>query len=95
MALNRSTAFCLKLTYRNLLKADHVPGDTCGKQFLAKGHYLNILGRGPLGDATYQISSLQAFWFQTRGFFHVFLYIGLCKTCDPWGGAIFGLRDIM
>ena len=58
MALNRSPMFCLNLTYRNLLKADHVPGDTWGKQFLAKGHYLNKLGRGPLGDATYQISSL-------------------------------------
>ena len=28
MALNRSPEFCLKLTYRYLLKADHVPGDT-------------------------------------------------------------------
>ena len=27
-ALNRSTEFCLKLTYRYLLKAGHVPGDT-------------------------------------------------------------------
>ena len=34
MALNRSPEFCLKITYRNLLKADHVPGDTWGKPFL-------------------------------------------------------------
>ena len=34
LALNRSPEFCLKLTYRNLLKADHVPGDTWGKPFL-------------------------------------------------------------
>ena len=34
VALNRSPEFCLKLTYRNLLKADHFPGDTWGKQFL-------------------------------------------------------------
>ena len=34
MALNRSPEFCLKLTYRNLLKANHVPGDTWGKPFL-------------------------------------------------------------
>ena len=30
VALNRSPEFCLKLKYRNLLKADHVPGDTWG-----------------------------------------------------------------
>ena len=34
VALNRAPEFCLKLTYRNLLKADHVPGDTWGKPFL-------------------------------------------------------------
>ena len=28
VALNRSPEFCLKLTYRYLLKAGHVPGDT-------------------------------------------------------------------
>ena len=30
VALNRSPEFCLKLTYRYLLKADQVPGDTWG-----------------------------------------------------------------
>ena len=29
-AMNRSPEFCLKLTYRYLLKAGHVPGDTWG-----------------------------------------------------------------
>ena len=33
--------------------------------FLAPGNNLN---RGPLGDATYQISRLLALWFQTRRF---------------------------
>ena len=28
VAVNCSPEFCLKLTYRYLLKADHVPGDT-------------------------------------------------------------------
>ena len=28
--------------------------------------------------------------FRQEDFFHVFPYIGLSKTCDPWGGAIFG-----
>ena len=57
MALNCSPEFFLKLTYRNLLKADHVPGDTWGKPFLAQSALFE-LGRGPLGDATYQISRL-------------------------------------
>ena len=34
VALNRSPEFCLKLTYRYLLKADHVPGDTSGKAII-------------------------------------------------------------
>ena len=38
---------------------------------LAFGDSLNKLGRGPLGDATYQISRLLALRFQTRRFFHV------------------------
>ena len=32
----------------------------------AAGHNLNKLGRSLLGDATYQISTLYALWFQTR-----------------------------
>ena len=27
----------------------------------------------------------EALWFQTRRFFHVSPYIGLCNTCDPPG----------
>ena len=34
VVLNRSHEFCIKLIYRNLLKADHVPGDTWGKPIL-------------------------------------------------------------
>ena len=34
VALNPSPEFCLKLTYRNLLKADHVPNDIWGKPFM-------------------------------------------------------------
>ena len=30
-------------------------------QFGPQGHHMNNLGRGPLGDATYQISKLYAF----------------------------------
>ena len=36
--------------------------------FWPQGDNLNKLGRGPLGDATYQISKLKALWFQRRRF---------------------------
>ena len=57
MALNSSPEFCLKLTYRYLLKAGAFPGDTWGRVTFApgansKGHNFNKLGRGPLGDIT-------------------------------------------
>ena len=41
-------------------------------QFWPQGYNLNKLGRGSLGDASYQISRLYALWFQTRRFFMVF-----------------------
>ena len=48
--------------------------------FLAQGYNLNKLGKSPLGDATYQISRLEALRFQRRRLFHVFPCISLCKT---------------
>ena len=33
---------------------------------------INNFGRGPLGEAIYQISKTWAFWFQIRRFFSVF-----------------------
>ena len=58
MALNPSPGFCLKLTYRYLLKAGHVPGDNWGEDIWPRGHNFSKLGRGLLGHATYQISRL-------------------------------------
>ena len=84
MAQKRSPVFCSKITYRYLSKADYVPG---AGPFSPQGHNLNKLGRGSLGDATYQISRHKASWFQTRRFFHIFP-ICLCKTCGPKGGPI-------
>ena len=57
-----------------------------------QGYNLNNLGRGPLGEAMYQISKAQAFWFQIR-FLKVFS-ISLYKTCWTRGGANFGPRAI-
>ena len=56
---NRSPGVFLKLTYRYLLRADHVPLRHLQRgHFWPHGHNLNILGRGQQGDATYQISRL-------------------------------------
>ena len=33
--------------------------------------------------------------FRQEDVFCIFLYINLCKTCDPWGGAIIGTRGII
>ena len=58
MALKCSPEFCLKLTYRYLYKAGHVPGAPGAGPFWPKGFNLNKLGRGLLGDAIHQISRL-------------------------------------
>ena len=61
--------------------------DPAANLFWPQGYNLNKLGRGPLGDATYQISRLWALWFQRRRFFfNVFPYISLWKQCDPGAG---------
>ena len=33
--------------------------------------------------------------FRKEDFFHVIPYISPCKTCDPWGEAIFGPRGMI
>ena len=71
----------------------YVKRDCQGSHFWPQGYNLNKLGRGSLGDASYQISRLKALWFQTRIFFYVSSYISLCKMCDP--GAIFGPPGII
>ena len=58
---------------------------TCYPFFWPQGYKLNKLGRGLLGDASYQISRL----LRQRRFFRGSPYISLCKTCDPLDGAIF------
>ena len=58
MVLNRSPKFCLKLTYKYLLKAYHVPGDTWGGAIYGPREILEQTLLGKLGDATYQISKL-------------------------------------
>ena len=50
-------------------------------------HNLNKLGRGPLGDATYQISRPMPCGSRQEDFF-MLLYISLCKTCALRVGSI-------
>ena len=48
--------------------------------FLTKGHNLNKLGRGPLGDATYYISSSRPCGFRPENFLS-FHFENLFLTC--------------
>ena len=51
------------------------------------GDNLNKLGRGPLGDATYQYQGSRPYGFR-QDFFMLSLYkpmLCLCLTCDPTG----------
>ena len=70
----------------------HLLGPERG-HFWPQGYNLNNLGRGPLGEAKYQLSKAPVFWRQIRRFLKVFS-ICLCKTCGPQGGAIFDPRVI-
>ena len=76
MALNRLPEFCLKLTYRYLLKAGNVPGVG---QFLPQENNLNKLGRGLLGHTTYQISRVPGRVAQSV----TCLATDACLTADP------------
>ena len=51
-----------------------------------QGNNLNNLGRGPLGEAMYQISNAQAFSFQIRRFFKIFSIKGYVKYVGPGAG---------
>ena len=92
MALNGSPTFCLKLTYWYLLKADHGPGDTWRGVIFRQGHNLNKLGRGPLGDATYQNIKALGLMVSDKKIF--FLYKPMVNM-RPLGRAIFGPRNII
>ena len=54
--------------------------------FWPQGHNLNKLGRGPLGDATYHISSL-TLMVSEKKIFQCFPYLlSLCKQLDTRAG---------
>ena len=51
-------------------------------QFLHQEHHMNKLGRGPLGDATCQISKLLAFPFQRRNIFNFSFSVPFLFLCS-------------
>ena len=48
-----------------------------------QGHHMNNLGRGPLGDATYQISKLYSFYLQRRRFSNILLFLSFWLSWQP------------
>ena len=57
------------------------------RPFLTPGHYLNKLGRDPLGDAKYQIKALGLVVSDKKIFSH-FPYTSLCQMFDPRAGPL-------
>ena len=53
-----------------------------------QGHHMNKLGRGPLGDATYQKSKLYAFKFQRRRFLKFSFFVSMLKLVTPGAGLV-------
>ena len=52
-------------------------------KFSAKGHHMNKLGRGALGNATYQISELHAFQFQRGRILKFVFFVSMSTTPTP------------
>ena len=60
-----------------------------------QGHHMNTLGRGPLEDASYQISKLEPLWFGTKRFLKIsFFYLDV-KSETPQHRTNFHSRAII
>ena len=55
--------------------------------FWPKGYNLNNLSKGPLDEATDQISKTWEFWFQSIRYLKVFPMLVYVKHVGPWLGA--------
>ena len=64
-------------------------------QFWPQGHRVNKLGRGPLGDSTYQISKLYGFQFQRRRILKISFIVPMFELVAPRGGTSFIPRGII
>ena len=58
------------------------------------GPSLNKLGRGSLGNATYQIASIWAMWFWQRRFLNIFLSFSMIWTQDHLSRGHLGPWDL-
>ena len=64
-------------------------------QFWPQGHFMNKLGRGIQGDATYKISNLYTFQFQRRRILKTGFFVHMFRFVTPRGCASFDPRDII
>ena len=55
---------------------------------LTQGHHMNKLGRGPQGDATYQISNLYAIQFQKRKILKMGFFVPMFQLVTPGAGPV-------
>ena len=55
-------------------------------QFLPQGHHMNKHGRGPLGDATNQISKFYGFQFQSRRILKFAFFVPMFQFVIPAAG---------
>ena len=61
--------------------------------FWPRGHNLNNLSRSPLDEATYHISNIWAFWFQSRRILKVFPMLVYVKHVGPWARPFLWPKD--
>ena len=57
-------------------------------QFWPQGHFMNKLGRGPQGDATYKISNLHAFQFQRKRILKIGCFVPIFWLVTPGAGLV-------
>ena len=55
---------------------------------LTQGHIMNKLGRGPQGDATYQISNLYAIQYQRRKILKMSFFVPMFQLVTPGAGPV-------
>ena len=64
-------------------------------QFWPQGHFMNKLGRGSQGDATYKIWNLYAFQFQRRRILKIGLFVPMFQLVTPGVGLVLAPRGII
>ena len=73
----------------------HPPPTSRAGPILTLGHHIHKLGRGPQGDAAYQISKLYAIQFQRRRILKMNFFVPVFRIVSPRGWASFEPRGII